>query len=278
MDRLVNAVTVADRSVAARVRSASYFKSEDNDMTAGSWKIWNKDDSVEQRTYKRVTGELPEMECTKQLVEMIGEVYAPGMHVLDVGCAAGHYYNGLKRIDSNLQYHGVDSTTAYIEFARKHFKGNSNTSFNVEDIFNLPKDYAGKFDIVYCCNVILHLPSFQVPLKNLITASKKYCFVRTLLSDKTHLSKLLYSDSYDENGEPNDFVFQNTYSFDVVRKTIKSLGDYQVEFIDDRFDARSINEEYKNYNQVQSAVTHVQNDLQIAGSKVFEWKWVKITK
>jgi SAM-dependent methyltransferase len=247
-------------------------------MNTDTWKIWDKDDSVEQRTYNRVTGELPEMECTKQLVELVTEIYAPGMSVLDVGCAAGHYYNGLKRIDDKIRYFGVDATTAYIDFARKHFANNPNTTFEVADIFDLPDEYDGKFDIVFCCNVILHLPSFQAPLKNLITASKKYCFIRTLISDKTHLSKLLYSDSFDENGEPTDFVFQNTYSYEIVKKAIRSLGHYQIEFINDKFDARSINDEYNAYRSLQSAVTHVQNDVQIAASKVFEWKWVKITK
>jgi hypothetical protein len=55
-------------------------------MSKETWKIWDKDDSVEQRTYKRVTGELPEMECTKQLVNLVSDEYLPGMSVLDVGC------------------------------------------------------------------------------------------------------------------------------------------------------------------------------------------------
>jgi SAM-dependent methyltransferase len=243
-----------------------------------TWKIWNKDDSVEQRTYKRVTGELPEMESTKQLVELVANIYTPGMKVLDVGCAAGHYYNGLSRIDSEIRYHGIDATSAYIEFARKHFKHKPYTTFEVVDIFDLPDKFYRKYDIVFCCNVILHLPSFQVPLKNIITASKKYCIIRTLISGKTHLSKLLYSDSFDENGEPTDFVFQNTYSYKIIEKFICELGDYKIEFIDDKFDARLINDEYRDYSPLQSAVTRVQNDVQIAGSKVLEWKWIKITK
>jgi SAM-dependent methyltransferase len=247
-------------------------------VNANIWKIWDRDDSVEQRTYKRVTGELPEMECTKQLVDLVGQVYMPGMKVLDVGCAAGHYYNGLKRIDSAIQYYGVDATAAYIDFARKYFAGNGNTTFDVADIFKLPDDFTGKFDIVYCCNVLLHLPSFQVPLRNLINASSKHCIVRTLLSEKTHLSRLLYTDTFDENGEPTDFVFQNTYSYAMADKTIRAVADVTVEFIDDKFDAQAINAEYEGYRSVQSAVTRVQNDAQIAGSKVFEWKWLKITK
>jgi hypothetical protein len=98
------------------------------------------------------------------------------------------------------------------------------------------------------------------------------------VSEKTHLSRLLYSDEFDENGNPTDFVYQNTYSYAILEKTILATGDYRVAFIDDKFDPRSINEEYTRYSDRQSAVTRVQNDVQIAGSKVFEWKWIVITK
>ncbi|HBM16710.1 MAG TPA: hypothetical protein DD381_10270 [Lentisphaeria bacterium] len=247
-------------------------------MQKESWRIWAKDESVEQRTYKRVTGELPEMECTKQLVELISNIYLPGMSILDVGCAAGHYYNGLKRIDPDIKYSGIDATIPYITFAKNYFKNNTNTSFAVEDIFNLPVSYELKYDIVYCCNVILHLPCFQTPLKNIIKSSKKYCFIRTLISDKTHLSKFLYSDTFNDKGEPLDFVYQNTYSFSILENFIHSLGNYTVEFLEDKFDSEQINSEYKNYSMQQDAVTKTFNNIQIAGSKVFEWRWIKITK
>jgi SAM-dependent methyltransferase len=247
-------------------------------MTKENWRVWAKDASVEQRTFKRVTGELPEMECTKQLVEIISNIYKPGMKILDVGCAAGHYYNGLKRIDSDLEYWGVDSTIPYIEFANNYFKENKKTNFLVGDIFNLPEDFTNRFDTVFCCNVILHLPSFQRPFENLIRSSKKYCVIRTLVAEKTHLSKFLYTDNFDENGNPSDFVHQNTYSASWIRNFIASLGNYKVEFIDDKFDSEQINNEYKEFRGLQHAVTDVKNNVQIAGSKVFEWKWIKIEK
>ena len=40
-------------------------------------------------------------------------------------------------------------------------------------------------------------------------------------------------------------------------------------FIDDHFDETEINKEYQNFNTLQSAVTLVQNGIQIADSKVF---------
>jgi len=247
-------------------------------MKTDTWRIWNKDSTVEQRTFKRVTGELPEMECTKQLVELVRGVYSPGMKVLDVGCAAGHYYNGLRRVDHAIRYHGVDATSAYIAFAKRHFRNNPNATFEVGDIFALPRSYGRKFDIVFCCNVLLHLPSFQVPLRNLLRVSRKHCIIRTLISDKTHLSRLLYSDTFDRKGDPTNFVYQNTYSYDIFRKAVREIGNYRMRFLDDRFDPQCINKEHVRYSGRQSAVTRVQNGLQIAGSKVFDWKWIVITK
>jgi 2-polyprenyl-3-methyl-5-hydroxy-6-metoxy-1,4-benzoquinol methylase len=244
--------------------------------TNDTWRVWNNDDKVELRTYKRVTGDLPEMESTKQLVELVGSVYSPGMTVLDVGCAAGHYYNGLKRIDPELSYTGVDSTVKYIAFAKEHFKNNPHVRFFVGDIFKLDET-VGQSDIVFCCNVILHLPDFRVPIKNLLEATKKFCFIRTLISGHTSLNKFLYTDEFDADNNPLNFVHQNTYSFDLLDSFIKAQGNFQVELIKDKFEVESINKEFDNFSDQQSAVTRVVGDKQIAGNVVFEWQWLKIT-
>lgn len=241
-----------------------------------AWRIWNNDDKVELRTYKRVTGELPEMESTKQLVELVRQVYRPGMEILDVGCAAGHYYNGLTRLDPGLVYTGVDATAKYIDFARQHFKDNANTRFEHGDIFNL-EDSSLKSDIVFCCNVLLHLPDFRVPLRNLLKVTKKYLFIRTLISEKTYLNKFLYTDDFDASGNPTNFVHQNTYSFSLLDSFIRKQGNFTIELIKDNFEGMNINKEFKDFSDRQSAVTRVVGDKQIAGNVVFEWQWLKIT-
>ena len=83
------------------------------------WKIWKRNKNVEARTFKRVKNELPEMESAKQLRKIIFKIYKPNMKILDVGCASGHYYNSLKKIDNNLFYCGLDPTKAYINFGKK---------------------------------------------------------------------------------------------------------------------------------------------------------------
>ena len=67
-----------------------------------TWKIWEKNPKVEERTFKRVKKILPEMESTKQLVNILKPIYKKNMKILDVGCAAGHYYLGLMKLDDQI--------------------------------------------------------------------------------------------------------------------------------------------------------------------------------
>jgi SAM-dependent methyltransferase len=247
-------------------------------VTQDPWRVWDRDSSVELRTYKRATGELPEMESTKQLVRLIAPVYQKGDRILDVGCAAGHYLNGLKRLDPEIRYQGVDATGSYIDFARKQFAHESHVSFTQGDIFRLSEAVEGTPDIVFCCNLLLHLPLVQVPIQNLVQVAKKHIFIRTLIADRTHQSKALITDDLDETGEPTNFTFQNTYSRDLIRKYVRTVGDYSVEFVDDEFEPENINTEYKDFTKLQGAVTRVVDGVQISGGKVFSWAWVVIKK
>ena len=249
-----------------------------NNFDKNDWRIWNKNNLVERRTFKRAKNQLQEMECAKQLIKIVSKIYKPEMKILDIGCAAGHYYNSLKKVDKNILYFGIDATKAYIQFAKNFFRKNKNTNFFLGDIYKLPRQFNNKFDITFCCNVFLHLPTLEKPLKNFIQTSKKYCILRTLISEKTHLSKFLYSDKFDNMGNPKDFVYQNTYSYKLIKKIIKSVGNFKIEFLEDKFNEKNINREFKQYGKIQDSVTLTKNKVQMGGSKIFQWKWVKITK
>ena len=228
------------------------------------WKIWYKDDNVDTRSIKRLNGHLPEMECSKQLARIVSKIYLPGHKILDFGCAAGHYYNSLKKkVSKEIIYTGFDLTPRYIKFAKNFFKKEKNVNFDVQSLFSMSKKYYNMFDISYCCNVFHHIPSIDVPLKNLLSATKKYCIIRTLVSDRTHLSKFYYNDKMNKKGELFNFVYQNTYSFDLIIKKIKQVGNYSVKFLDDEFDGSKINAEFKK-NKTNIAVTKYLNNVQIA--------------
>ena len=246
-------------------------------MVKKNCKILNNNHKVEERTYARTLKKLPEMESAKQLQKIIKKDYRKKMKVLDVGCAAGHYLHNLNKIDKNIDYTGIDSTIKYIKFAKKTFKDNSNCDFFVEDIFKISKKHHKKYDITYCCNLLLHLPSIEKPISNLLKTTKKICIFRTLASKNTHLSKLHYDDKLNRKGEPVNFVYQNTFSFNFIKRVLRKNGAKKIRILQDEFKGNNVNKEFKKYQNKQSAVTQViKNDIQIAGSKVFEWKWFKV--
>ena len=203
-------------------------------MRNSNWRIWNKKNSAE-RTTQRLNNKLPPSECSKQLLSILLKIYRPGMKVLDFGCAAGHYYKVLRKLDKNLKYFGFDATHHYIKYAKKYFKKNYNTHFEKQDLFSLPKKHFNKYDITYCCNVLLHLPSIETPIKNLIKSSRKYCVIRTLVSKQTHLSKDLHTDDIDKRGNPKFFVYQNTYSYDKIIKSINKFGKFKIDSVVEYF-------------------------------------------
>lgn len=244
-----------------------------------SWNVWKKQKGANERSIKRVQKKLPEMEASKQLVKILKKIYKKNDKILDFGCAAGHYYNSIKRLNKNISYTGFDVTKEYIDFAKKFFLKNENVFFDIQSVFKLNKKYFKKFDIVFCCNVLHHLPSIDLPLKNLLSASKKFVIIRTLVSKNTHLSRFYYDDSKDKSGYLNNFQFQNTYSYNLIKEKINKLGKFNIQFIDDIFDGNKINKEFtkKEIKKYPGLTKYIQG-IQIAGSKVFEFKWVIIKK
>ncbi len=247
-------------------------------MNRKQWDLWKKNPMIERRTFLRAKGTVPEMECTKQLIKIIKPIYKKEMSILDVGCAAGHYFNAVKKLNKNVNYLGIDENKTYINFAKKFYK-NSNAKFRRLNIYDLKQNKINKHDIVYCCNVLLHLPEIFIPLKNLLKVTNKICIIRTLIDKETHLSKIVYKENFDKHFNPMFFTYQNTYSYKILKNYISKIGRYKIKFVEDKFNIRAINKEFKKHSKIQGpATTKVVNNIQIAGNKVFNWKWLIIKK
>jgi SAM-dependent methyltransferase len=240
---------------------------------AKAWQIWHDSPEVEGTLVKRARNELPPMESTKQVARIIKSIYKPGMRILDVGCNAGHYLRGLLFIDPNIRYTGVDAYRVYIYQARKIYRDFSRVKFEVKDIFKplYPKD---PYDIVFCCNVILHLPDFRVPIKNLLQSTKKCCIIRTLVGPHNTIVKRVVGDDFDAKNEPKRFHYQNTYTESLLKKYINSLG-WRCEFINDEFNPGVLKKEFRSVKS--GSGTNVLGGEQVDGNIIFKWKFIKIT-
>lgn len=245
-------------------------------MSRQPWEVWADKPEAEGTLVDRARGKLPEMESTKQLVKLVGEVYRPGMRVLDVGCNTGHYLVGLRRLSKQLDYVGVDAYDSYISQAKEIFKDDVHAAFHVKSILN-PIFPSEPFDITYTCNVLLHLPSFKVPVRNLLESTKQVSFIRTLLGERSTIVRRAAEKGMDlgQDGNPVRYIHQNTYDRGVFADYLRSLG-WQAEFIKDEFDAGVLAREHIDLKSGEG--TRIVDGKQIDGNILFNWEWVKITR
>lgn len=239
-----------------------------------NWKQWAKRPEVEQTLIDRAKGVLPEMESTKQLVTLVRKVYQPGMRVLDVGCNTGHYLRGLRRIDPKLDYTGVDAYAVYIDQAKMVFADDKNVKFEVKDIFE-PLFPEQPFSIVFCCNVLLHLPDFRTPVRNLLDSTKNVCFIRALFGEYTTIVKRAMTPVFDNDGDPCDFVYQNTLQQEYFAKFVQALG-WNIEWIADNFDPNVLASEFNTIKKGRG--TRIVDGKQVDGNIIFNWMWAKLTR
>lgn len=245
-------------------------------MSVRQWEIWAEKPQVEGTLADRAKGKLPEMESTKQLVKLVGEVYKPGNRVLDAGCNVGHYLVGLRRLDPELSYTGVDAYDAYISQAKKIFAADRNARFHVKSILE-PLFPDQPFDITYSCNVLLHLPNFRAPVKHILDSTAGTCFIRTLFGERSTIVRRAAETGmgFDDDGNPVKYIHQNTYDRSVFSDYVRSLG-WNVEFIEDEFDASVLAAEHTRLKQGEG--TRIIDGKQVDGNIIFNWEWAKITR
>jgi ubiquinone/menaquinone biosynthesis C-methylase UbiE len=138
-----------------------------------AWRVWDSEAAYGELLYERAIGKQPEMESSKALARLMKTRVRSGDKILDVGCGAGHYLRSLKReIEVPFTYTGVDATAGYVELARKAWAGETAARFEVGDVFGLPFG-DGEFDVVFSCNLLLHLPSITTPMREIVRVAKR---------------------------------------------------------------------------------------------------------
>lgn len=249
------------------------------------WRIWNHTKAYGDLLYKRATGDEDEMESSKALCKILSPLYEKHMKVLDVGCGAGHYLRSLRlRVDENIYYTGVDATEYYIELAHKAFGDASR--FLCGDIYNLQfKD--NSWDIVICCNLILHLPPPPIkPISELIRVSSKYICIRTVFGERNYITKEVRSSEeiqglparegnlIDQEGKPLAYNYFNMYTEQYFRDIVSDISG--------NIDMKIIRDDYWNpFDNTAVAgktATKVMGDKQVSGNLLLDWRFIVLSK
>ena len=227
--------------------------------------------------FDRATGKKPEMEVSKAMANFLKNKIKKNDHLLDVGCACGHYYRSIKkRVNKNFFYTGTDPYQIFLDKAKIAWKTDPNTTFVKGNIYRLPFK-KNQFDLTICSNVFIHLNKVKKPLKELLRVTKKTIILRTVLYDMSYKIQLVYNknwwkntnvkakDEFDDKGNPRAFSYFNILSKDFLKETIKEIHpNVKITLIKDNFfSKKKINESIK--KEKRPLATRIIGEEQFSG-------------
>lgn len=252
------------------------------------WDVWYKDKNYGKILYKRAKRELPEMESSKAIAQMIAKWAASGDVIVDVGCGCGHYLVSLSRqLSCPFSYYGFDACPYYVSLARKAFPREGSLGpccgkaiFAKGDVYHLP--LSGRFaDIVMCNNLLLHLPSIERPMKELWRVTKRLLIIRTLIGKHSFRIKQINDpEEYDKNGEPEYYHFLNIYSESYIKSVLRTLqGVKKISlFFDSNFKPENIGDVNYKHKKKPFDLTVTVNKMQVTNYIIMPWHFLIVEK
>jgi 2-polyprenyl-3-methyl-5-hydroxy-6-metoxy-1,4-benzoquinol methylase len=235
---------------------------------------------------KRATGHLPEMESSKALAKIVAQYIKNNDNILDAGCGVGHYLRSLdKLIKKNFIYTGFDATAKYIDIAKKIFLNKKGVPARKQSIYFEKKNIERirsvkkKYDITFCCNVLLHLHNPKKAIKNLLKITKRVLIIRTLISEKNYIVKELNKDSklkdLDKNLNSEKFIYYNLFTKNQIKHWLVNNNKHiKLKIFPDRdFNVKNINQKkefIKNFNQNTTVI----DNKQMNGPIMLPWHFI----
>ena len=137
----------------------------------------------------------------KACLNVVKEILRPEYSLLDVGCGRGHVYHEL----GHKNYTGIDLSDAEVAAAREAFPDGN---FKVGDLY----DIDGKWDVVLCSRVLLHVAPLKGAMEKLLNASGKFLILVAHVGPHDVVEEIIKDD--------RRFYFRT-----ISEDTLKSFGD-----------------------------------------------------
>jgi len=154
----------------------------------------------------------------------------------------------------------------------------NNAEFKVSDIYNL-KQESNSVDITMCNNLLLHLPSIEGAIKELLRITKRTVIIRTLIGQSSfRIKQIREPEVYDSYGEPLNFHYYNIYSKKYLQNILQN---YNIEFeIFSDQDYIPENIGAKNYKNSEKPfdITTIIDGLQVNSYIISPWSYLVINK
>lgn len=191
--------------------------------------IWEHSTLFRVACEERTMRVAPEMDCARQLTDILRPRFRPGMTVLDAGSAAGHYYHSLKPLGA--EYYGIDSSPMAVSIGRKNMPQHGLPASRLRHlaIDQLPE--TERYDVVFCFNTLMYCANYHQPIEILCRATRSSFILRDIFADRTTYrweADVLLDDPWKDL-----HAYFNIWGRDELRSYIERQG-FTVEIVEDR--------------------------------------------
>ena len=139
--------------------------------------------------------------------------------VLEVGCGTGIYPIREKEMFKDLEYTGIDFSSANIKYCKNH----SEFNFLTGDFIKMNIDK--KYDLVFSHAVIDHVYDIEIFLLNLVKSCKKFAYINSYIGYFQDL------DQHKRRWRDDDHCYYNTISVKQIEKSLQEFGLSNNQFI-----------------------------------------------
>lgn len=210
---------------------------------------YSNHNSLAELHFKRAIGEIPEMESSKAMAGLIRQNFKLGGSIADIGCSSGHYlYSILKYLKKeDFSYTGIELHDLLLNKAKLAWQKQENASFRKGSIFQIPADDS-EFDLVFCSNLLMHLPSIVQPVSELLRIAKERIVIRTYIGTKSYKIQEVKNNSFwpgtsvapenefYDDGTARFFEYENIWGMDYFSSVVKRFApNAKITYVKDTF-------------------------------------------
>jgi len=216
-------------------------------------------------------------EQVKFFEELIEPYLENDSMVLDACCGIGDLLYFLAQLNPNARFLGVDKAEFLIDEARTHFADNPNVTFEAGDIYALADQFGQKsFDLSVCKQTLSWLPSYEKPVEELMSVTRRAVFISSLFYDGRIDFETRVREYTTDAGRDGYNAFYNVYSFPVFREFCLQRGAKDV--VGFNFNIDIDLPRPANPDRMGTYTMQLQSGerLQISGALLMPWKIVRI--
>lgn len=215
-------------------------------------------------------------ELDKKLEELIFPIIQDQkFKILDACCGVGHLDYFLSSLSPDSSFLGIDQTSYLIDEAKKLCLNKKNVSFEIDNVYNLPKKYPKFFDVTINWKTLSWLPYYEECMKSLFAITKKHIFVSSLFYDGDIDFETKVREFKSEKGKDEFNLYYNIYSYPRFEKFLYGLGAKSVNSFDFNIE---IDLPKTDPDHMGTYTLTLKNDqrIQISGPFLMLWKIIRI--